>query len=938
MNLYQARILDKDRQLKAVLPGVRWHYNRRINEATAIEVYIPKETIDEVITQDHALYGFFAPSQPFVVQTKPQRVKPNKAQYAEIASYIQIYKGDKLKVSGKIVGRTLGQIVTVEAYTEEILLETNLTPAQYGKVWDNWDLADVARDLLDGWQTIRVKDQSQWQSYMVGSSNIDLTTDPGKVMLAKRSNGRYYESGYITLLFNKNEIIDFKGWDRIRWSADSDGPGGTVQTTIQWSSNGTSFTTPFDGGLPEEVGLFVGGNHDQVWVRINLTTEDTESPDPEDNPRGVTPIVFACELIARTHGDLVVGNIPSVAGETVTGLSANHATALKVLHEACDQVGWEFSVWDGALNVAENMGVDRTKDFVFRTGTNIEIASLGDGDDSLVNILTAQGPGRGINRLEVVLRDEASIQEYGPYPNREPVEFNIETLAELQQKAQEYLDEHSTPQMDFAITVVFEHGQEPDYGLGDTVRVADPDTGIIAETRIVAEAREYGAGGLTVNLELGKPSFTLTEAIGRDGKDGKDGKDGRDGRDGKDGKDGEDFVSPIPADPVWADVPWALSDRLYVYWKKAEYAEAYEVRDNLNWGNPSGMLFRGYAYNHAFLPVAREMILYLRAVNAVGEYSVGYATLNISIPEPPIPDPPLVYEFFRALQIHLNPTSAPAVRGYYVYLTEQIEGGELDPIKILVRRGEPLTHDAPAGTTFKIEVTSFDIIGESLKSQAIYSTTRVLKKMEFPEWLTRPIENMTEHWVLDVDADGNVSGLVSVDDGDEKSHLVFLTDTFRIATPGGGKQVFAFDTEKGKLYVLGDIVAEGLIRATEMQADVAQHLLLAAGVAFLDDAHVLHLRAEKITVGGKHPGLVSTKPKNSHLWHFDHSLLSTQGLGPASGTARLIEGGIFGGATWVQSPLEYDTDVDTDYTVVVYKSKAKLADYADKTLAELAAM
>ena len=159
--MYQARILDKDRKLKAVLPGVRWHYNRRINEATDLSVSIPRETIDEHITPDHALYGFFAPSQPFVVQAKPTKAKPNKAQYAEIAAYVQIYKGDVLKASGKIVGRTLGQVVTVEAYTEEILLEANLTPAQYGKVWDGWDLADVARDLLDGWQTLRVKAQEQ---------------------------------------------------------------------------------------------------------------------------------------------------------------------------------------------------------------------------------------------------------------------------------------------------------------------------------------------------------------------------------------------------------------------------------------------------------------------------------------------------------------------------------------------------------------------------------------------------------------------------------------------------------------------------------------------------------------------------------------------------------------------------------------------------------
>jgi len=57
-HLYQARILDKDRKLKAVLPGVRWHYTRRINEATSIEIYIPRETIDEHITPDHGTLWF----------------------------------------------------------------------------------------------------------------------------------------------------------------------------------------------------------------------------------------------------------------------------------------------------------------------------------------------------------------------------------------------------------------------------------------------------------------------------------------------------------------------------------------------------------------------------------------------------------------------------------------------------------------------------------------------------------------------------------------------------------------------------------------------------------------------------------------------------------------------------------------------------------------
>ena len=916
--MYQVRILDKNKRLKAALPGVKWYYKREINAVGPIEVYVPQTVVEDHIPVGHSLHDFFHTQSKLV--------------HAEIASFVQVYKGNKLVVSGKITGRTLGQAVTVFASTEESLLESSITPAQYGAVWDGWDLADVARDLLDGWQGLRVKDQSQWQSRMVASSNVDLITDPGTVMLAKRSNGRYYESGYITLLFNKNEIIDFKGWDRIRWSADSDGPGGTVQTTIQWSSNGTSFTTPFDGGLPEEVGLYVGGDHEKVWVRINLTTKDTESPDPEDNPRGVTPVVFACELIARTHGDLLVGSIPSSAGVTVTGLNANHSTALKVLHDACEQAGWEFSVWDGALNVAENMGVDRTKSFVFRTGTNIEIASLGDGDDSLVNILTAQGPGRGINRLEITLRDEASIQEYGPYPNREPVEFNIETLAELQQKAQEYLDEHSTPQMDFAITVVFEHGQEPNYGLGDTVRVADPDTGIIAETRIVTEAREYGASGLTVNLELGKPSFTLTEAIGRDGKDGKDGKDGRDGRDGKDGKDGEINV-PIPADPVWNN--YLLTNALHLTWYKAEHATGYEIRDNLNWGYSDGMLYRGYGHSFDFIPTEREMILYLRALNAIGEYSVGYDTLNVSLPAPDPPDQPTVEPYFSALKIHPTPLDNPAVMGYFVYVI----GDGIDE-KLAVIAGGNINYPAPSGTTVTIQISAYDIIGEGGKSEPLQATTTALDEMDIPDWVKEPLENIEEKWVIDTDAEGNISGLVKVNDPDfDGSHVAFLVDRFSIATPAGRKQVFAFDSQDQVFYVIGDIIAEGLIRATEVQAEVIKTLLLQAELGVFDEIHGLRIKADKITVGGGAPGLVTAKPSNSHLWHFDNSLQSTQGLKPSQGSATLVpDAGKFGGGVVVQSSLRYDTDVGPKHTVACYKETVTWQDYANMTWSQLDAM
>ncbi|HPZ15009.1 MAG TPA: LamG domain-containing protein, partial [Bacillota bacterium] len=63
----------------------------------------------------------------------------------------------------------------------------------------------------------------------------------------------------------------------------------------------------------------------------------------------------------------------------------------------------------------------------------------------------------------------------------------------------------------------------------------------------------------------------------------------------------------------------------------------------------------------------------------------------------------------------------------------------------------------------------------------------------------------------------------------------------------------------------------------------------------------MYLRADKITVGGGAPGLVTAKPQNAHLWHFDNSLQSTQGLAPVSGSATLVpDGGKFGGAVAVE--------------------------------------
>ena len=120
--MYHIRILDRDRQIQAILPDVQWSYTRRINQATEISVTIPRQVIDEHIIPEHPLYRYLT--------------HPDKTRYAEIAAFIQVYQGTQLKASGCITGRELGQTITVKAMTEEILLEQVITPAQYGRVWD----------------------------------------------------------------------------------------------------------------------------------------------------------------------------------------------------------------------------------------------------------------------------------------------------------------------------------------------------------------------------------------------------------------------------------------------------------------------------------------------------------------------------------------------------------------------------------------------------------------------------------------------------------------------------------------------------------------------------------------------------------------------------------------------------------------------------------
>ena len=322
------RILDKNLNIKARLNPESWQYNRRRNVATDISVTVAKNELRRVLPTDGRLY---------------QELAREGILHLTIANFVQIYKGSDLRASGVIVERDVGEdTIEIKAFTEEELLRRNTTPAQYGDILSGQDITDVLREIVDGWETKRVKTQEQWEltipngGRVLDSNNIDTTTEPGVIMLEK-TNGNYATDGFIELRFENVEYDDFKLWDRIRWVGEFDPP---VTTTIQYrygedAGSLTSYSQEFEGVLPETIGLVTDATTEKIIdIRINLATEDTS----------VTPEFFAVELIARTEFPLEIGDVPNSLNLAVDEIEADYENCLDLLKDACEQTGTEFTI------------------------------------------------------------------------------------------------------------------------------------------------------------------------------------------------------------------------------------------------------------------------------------------------------------------------------------------------------------------------------------------------------------------------------------------------------------------------------------------------------------------------------------------------------------------------------------------------------------------
>lgn len=142
---------------------------------------------------------------------------------------------------------------------------------------------------------------------------------------------------------------------------------------------------------------------------------------------------------------------------------------------------------------------------------NAEILRLTDTDDGLVTVLYAEGAGEGINRP--LLRLEATAERLAAYGRREAwVEFpGAVDAADLQAKAQAWLDEKSDPAklQQVRVRVI---GPDRIYRVGDKVRIGDGQLGVDLQLRV----QKATTSGGEVTLELGAPAISLADLVAQD--------------------------------------------------------------------------------------------------------------------------------------------------------------------------------------------------------------------------------------------------------------------------------------------------------------------------------------------------------------------------------------------------------------------------------------
>lgn len=315
-------------------------------------------------------------------------------------NFVQIYRNNQELYTGVITQRQLSDVLTIEGYTEEFLLRNVRCPIDYGSHLSGIPLGTAVKHVLKGgWGELAVKLQSDWDGSNVTLVNtVSSTADNGLIQLQKSTSLEYLANGSVTVIFDSQDILDFKHWEVVRWLstfADDVATGLQYQfaeTMAGFTAEGwaPSDNTPFGasstvlglaGYLTDSAGLALANRTERfAGIRVNLATNDTTTPNHETaaTAKGFTPTVQFIQMLARTNEQLYLtemsGGFPNTDDFLIGNITASDSNGLELIQRIFTNVNtrygssWEFLALDGELHIGNPLGEDMTNDVLLSTG------------------------------------------------------------------------------------------------------------------------------------------------------------------------------------------------------------------------------------------------------------------------------------------------------------------------------------------------------------------------------------------------------------------------------------------------------------------------------------------------------------------------------------------------------------------------------------------
>jgi hypothetical protein len=427
----------------------------------------------------------------------------------DMGKEVMVYDGSLPALRGVITERDFsGSTWKYRAESSAVYLKRLRTPGQ-------WSLAGMSpeaaiADLTKGFCWVNQGTGDDWSGAVYNRTEVKTLFDGDNViMLARDSNGRYYESGDALL-----PVMDL-GEDcteicRLRWRQDK---GEACRVTLRirmgnvpipdatWTGWSVEYET-----IDCENGVVIDGvDKRYAQVRVFLYTTDTVSPNPAGEPQGFSPVFYAVEVVGRTH-NAVTPAITSVSGLVLPeDMIFDYEDHLAVISRVCDFAGWRFYVDHMAVLRAghdDHLGSqDLSEQVIFRENVNCGIQSYKENKDNIENVVLALGAGEGVGQLKLVVRNEASIAKYGErwgtYTNT-----NQTVRANLLAEAEAYVDQHADPIVEVTLDFRSLPSTWPGFKVGDKVRFISEARGVNVVLRVAEEERNLAGGKIGLNTSL----------------------------------------------------------------------------------------------------------------------------------------------------------------------------------------------------------------------------------------------------------------------------------------------------------------------------------------------------------------------------------------------------------------------------------------------------